>query len=38
MIPRRTETRLLVTFAIIIAVALILFGIVLLGAGMHGGK
>jgi hypothetical protein len=38
MVPKRTETRLLVTFAIIIAVALVLFGVVLLGAGMHGGK
>jgi hypothetical protein len=37
MIPKRTETRLLVTFAIIIAIALVLFGIVLLGAGMRDG-
>jgi hypothetical protein len=34
---RRTETRLLMIFAIIIAAALVLFGIVFLGAGMHVG-
>jgi hypothetical protein len=35
MIPKRTETRLLTTFAIVIVAALVLFAIVLLGAGMH---